>query len=84
MVAVIICPPFPARSPPKVVEPVPPLATMSVPPKVKVPEVVNGPPVRVSPVVPPEPSTEVTEPAPVPAQVPRIEKQPASKSIPFA
>ena len=31
VVAVIICPPFPARSPPKVVEPVPPLATVSVP-----------------------------------------------------
>ena len=31
VVAVMICVPFPARRPPSVVEPVPPLATVSVP-----------------------------------------------------
>ncbi len=51
---------------PNDVMPVPPLATAKVPPRVKVPEVVIGPPVRVSPVVPPEPSTLVTEPVPKP------------------
>ena len=43
---------------------VPPLATPSVPPKVSVPDDVIGPPVKVKPVVPPEPSTEVTVPTP--------------------
>lgn len=42
--------------------PVPPLATASVPPSVRVPDVVIAPPVRVSPVLPPDPETEVTVP----------------------
>ena len=46
--------------------PVPPLATASVPAKVTVPEEVIGPPLVVKPVVPPETSTLVTEPAPGP------------------
>lgn len=49
-----------------VVTPVPPLATASVPAKVIVPEPVIGPPEVVKPVVPPETSTLVTEPAPGP------------------
>ena len=36
VVAVIICPPFPAKSPPKVVEPVPPLATVRALSKLRV------------------------------------------------
>jgi hypothetical protein len=48
--------------PVEAVTPVPPLATARVPPSVSVPEVVIGPPVRVRPVVPPEPLTLVTEP----------------------
>ena len=48
---------------------VPPFAMARVPPKVRVPDVVIGPPVRVSPVVPPEPSTEVTVPDPPPAPI---------------
>ena len=48
--------------PVEVVTPVPPLATLSVPPSVSVPDVVIGPPVRVRPVVPPDPLTLVTEP----------------------
>ena len=44
------------------VAPVPPLATINVPPRVKVPDTVMGPPVKVNPVVPPEPLTLVTEP----------------------
>ena len=54
--------PFPYRSCPdeSVVEPVPPFATVNVPPNVRVPEFVIGPPVKVSPVVPPEPETDVT------------------------
>ena len=51
--------------PVEVVTPVPPLATANVPPKVNVPVVVIGPPVSVSPVVPPEPLTEVTLPLPL-------------------
>lgn len=47
-----------------VAAPVPPLATASVPPKVSVPLEVIGPPVKVRPVVPPEPSTLVTVPVP--------------------
>ena len=43
---------------------VPPLAIANVPPKVNVPDAVIGPPVKVKPVVPPEPSTEVTVPTP--------------------
>jgi hypothetical protein len=50
-----------------VVCPVPPLATARVPARVIVPEVVTGPPEVVSPVVPPDTSTEVT--VPVPARV---------------
>jgi len=49
-----------------VVTPVPPLATASVPARVMVPEEVIGPPLVVKPVVPPETSTLVTEPAPGP------------------
>lgn len=45
-----------------VVPPVPPLATASVPPSVSVPDVVIAPPVKVKPVEPPEPETEVTVP----------------------
>ena len=41
---------------------VPPLAMASVPPRVKVPLSVIGPPPRVRPVVPPEPVTLVTVP----------------------
>ena len=44
----------------------PPLATARIPPKVRVPEAVIGPPVKVKPVVPPEPSTLVTVPEPPP------------------
>ena len=50
---------------PRDVMPVPPLAAASVPPRVNVPVVVIGPPVSVSPVVPPEPLTEVTLPLPL-------------------
>ena len=50
----------------KVAAPVPPLATASVPARVTVPEEVIGPPLVVKPVVPPETSTLVTEPAPGP------------------
>ena len=46
--------------------PVPPLAIASVPARVTVPEEVIGPPLVVNPVVPPETSTLVTEPAPGP------------------
>ena len=46
--------------------PVPPLAIASVPARVTVPEEVIGPPLVVKPVVPPETSTLVTEPAPGP------------------
>lgn len=49
-----------------VVTPVPPLATASVPARVMVPAAVMGPPDVVSPVVPPETSTEVTVPEPPP------------------
>lgn len=51
-----------ARAAAAVVAPVPPLATASVPPRVKVPLVVIGPPDKVRPVVPPEPEIEVTVP----------------------
>jgi len=47
-----------------VVKPVPPAPIPSVPPKVSVPELVIGPPVKVSPVEPPEALTLVTVPAP--------------------
>lgn len=49
-----------------VATPVPPLATANVPARVMVPEEVIGPPEVVKPVVPPETSTLVTEPAPGP------------------
>ena len=42
------------------VRPVPPLAAFSVPAKVMVPDPVTGPPDVVSPVVPPDTSTELT------------------------
>lgn len=48
-----------------VVRPVPPLATARVPPSVRVPVVVIGPPDKVSPVVPPDPLTLVTVPEPL-------------------
>lgn len=51
--------------PVEVVTPVPPLATASVPPRVNVPAPVIGPPETVRPVVPPDTSTDVTEPVPV-------------------
>jgi len=54
--------PLPNKYPAKVVAPVPPFATFNVPPRVKVPDTVIGPPVSVSPVVPPEPSTLCTVP----------------------
>jgi hypothetical protein len=47
----------------RVVAPVPPLATTSVPAKVNVPEVVIGLPLNVIPVVPPLAATLVTPPA---------------------
>ena len=50
----------------RVVRLVPPLATANVPASVTVPEEVIGPPLVVKPVVPPETSTLVTEPAPGP------------------
>ena len=46
----------------KVESPVPPFPPIKVPLKVTVPEVVMGPPAKVSPVVPPDASTEVTVP----------------------
>jgi len=49
-----------------VATPVPPLATANVPARVMVPEPVIGPPLVVKPVVPPDTSTLVTEPAPGP------------------
>ena len=49
---------------PREVMPVPPLAAASVPPRVNVPVVVIVP-VKVRPVVPPEPLTEVTLPLPL-------------------
>jgi hypothetical protein len=49
---------------PGVVSPVPPLAAASVPARVIVPDPVIGPPEVVSPVVPPDTSTDVTVPAP--------------------
>ncbi len=55
--------------PVEVVVPVPPLATARVPPRVSVPEVVIGEPVKVSPVVPPLAATLVTVPLPEVAMV---------------
>jgi len=52
-----------------VVDPVPPLATANVPARVRVPEVVIGPPEKERPVVPPAASTLVTAPPPVAAIV---------------
>ena len=42
----------------------PPFAVASVPPRVSVPAVVMGEPVKVRPVVPPDAATEVTLPPP--------------------
>src|SRR3989344_4475830 len=81
---------FPAALPYKTVpawmvaQPVPPLATPRMPPRVRVPDEVMGPPVRVRPVVPPEPSTEVTVPVPPPRQVPAIAQQPEVRFTPLA
>ena len=47
-----------------VVAPVPPLARARVPPRVRVPVLVMGPPELVRPVVPPDRATLVTEPVP--------------------
>ena len=65
---------YPAPSPIKswplvgvVPRPVPPALIASVPPSDRVPADVIGPPETVSPVVPPEPSTLVTVPAPATA-----------------
>ena len=58
-------PPKAVNAPPAVVEPVPPLVMVSVPASVMVPEFVIGPPEVVSPVVPPDTSTLITEPPPV-------------------
>ena len=55
-----------ALAPAAVVAPVPPDPTASVPAMVRVPAVVTGPPEKVSPVEPPEASTEVTVPTPPP------------------
>jgi hypothetical protein len=52
--------------PVEVVTPVPPLATANVPANVIVPALVTGPPLVVSPVVPPDTATLVTEPEPGP------------------
>jgi hypothetical protein len=54
-------------------QPVPPFATASVPPRVRVPDVVIGEPVNVRPVVPPDAATEVTVPD---MQVPFTAKHP--------
>jgi len=45
-------------------QPVPPFATFRVPPSVRVPAEVTGPPLNESPVVPPEALTDVTVPKP--------------------
>jgi hypothetical protein len=55
------------------VAPVPPLTTARVPLRVKVPEAVIGPPVNVSPVVPPLAFTDVTVPAPATASQIRLD-----------
>ncbi len=64
-------------------EPVPPLEPRRVPPIVKVPDVENGPPVSERPVVPPDPSTEVTvpPPPPTPAQLPFIVSKHPPRSL---
>ena len=54
--------PLPLTYPVKVVAPVPPFETTSVPARVRVPLVVIGLPEKVRPVVPPEAETEVTVP----------------------
>ena len=59
---------------PSEVMPVPPLAGTKIPPSVNVPVPVMGPPVRVRPVEPPEPSTLVTVP---PEPVAAIVMEPA-------
>jgi hypothetical protein len=46
--------------------PVPPFPATSVPESVSVPVSVTGPPLKESPVVPPEASSDVTEPEPPP------------------
>lgn len=53
-----------ARAAAALVAPVPPFATASVPPRVRVPLPVIGPPESVRPVVPPDPETDVTVPPP--------------------
>ena len=54
--------PFPIKYPVKLAAPEPPEATFRVPPRVRVPEVVIGPPVKDSPVDPPDPEILVTVP----------------------
>jgi hypothetical protein len=70
----------------KTVVPVPPLAVARVPERVRVPEVVIGPPENERPVVPPEALTEVTVPPPPPLEIqaPLIAKQPAVMFTPLA
>jgi hypothetical protein len=60
---------------------VPPFETARVPARVTVPDVVTGPPLNVSPVVPPDASMDVTVPE---IHVPFFAKHPPLKSIPLA
>lgn len=62
------------RAPDAVAAPVPPLATASVPPSVRVPELVIGEPVKDRPVEPPDAATDVTLPPP---EVAAMEMPPA-------
>src|SRR3569832_1484494 len=74
--------PLPLSSPESVVEPVPPLATVKVPESVSEPLEVIGPPVNERPVVPPDASTEVTEPPPEPPR-PSVEVARTLHAVPF-
>jgi hypothetical protein len=59
----IVPKPSAVLAPESVEAPVPPLVMASVPAIVIVPELVTGPPLKVSPVIPPETSMLVTPPA---------------------
>jgi len=63
------------RAPLAVPDPVPPLATASVPPSVRVPAEVIGPPEDVRPVVPPLMSTDDTVPPLTPTETPSRSKE---------
>src|SRR6185503_1213367 len=63
-------------------QPVPPLVTARIPERVRVPEEVMGPPVKVRPVEPPEALTEETVPPAI--QFPDMAKQPAVRLMPLA